>query len=135
MFNEWTGIGRVVRDPELRYTPSGVPVANFSLAVDRDFKNADGRYDTDFLDCVAWRKPAEILGEHATKGRLLAITGSLQKRSYDAQDGTKRTVVEVQVTGFKFLDASSKSHEEAPASAEVIPVPDDGMLALDDVPF
>ena len=111
-------IGRLTRDPELRYVPSGQPVANFTLAVDRPFKNSQGERDTDFIDIVAWRKSAELATQHLSKGRLVAVEGRLQIRSYEAQDGTRRKGAEVVTDRIQFLDrknASSARTEESGA--------------------
>jgi single-strand DNA-binding protein len=107
-------IGRLTRDPELRYVPSGQPVAQFSLAVDRPFTNQAGERDTDFIDIVAWRKLAEQVSQHLTKGRLVAVEGRLQIRSYETQDGQKRKVAEVVADGVRFLDRKATG---APAGA------------------
>jgi single-strand DNA-binding protein len=97
-------IGRLTRDPELRYVPSGHPVASFTLAVDRPFANQQGERETDFIDIVAWRKLAEQVSQHLSKGRLVAVEGRLQIRSYETQDGQKRRVAEVVADGVRFLD-------------------------------
>lgn len=104
MLNRIILIGRLTRDPELRYVPSGHPVASFTLAVDRPFANQQGERDTDFIDIVAWRKLAEQASQHLSKGRLVAVEGRLQIRSYETQDGQKRRVSEVVADGIRFLD-------------------------------
>lgn len=104
MLNRIILIGRLTRDPELRYVPSGHPVASFTLAVDRPFANQQGERDTDFIDIVAWRKLAEQASQHLSKGRLVAVEGRLQIRSYETQDGQKRRVAEVVADGIRFLD-------------------------------
>ena len=82
-------IGNLTRDPEMRSTQSGVPVCNFSIAVNRRFRNAQtGQQETDFLNIVAWRQLAELCGRYLTKGRKVAVTGSIQTRTYEAQDGS-----------------------------------------------
>jgi len=136
MFNEWTGIGRLVEDPEMRYTPAQVPVTDLRIAVDRKFKDSTGKRGTDFVRAVAWRKAAEVLGQHGQKGRLIMLQGSLEKRTYEAADGQRRTVVELQVRDFEFLD----SKREGPSPASSLPdvessIPDDGILQDEDVPF
>jgi single-strand DNA-binding protein len=97
-------IGRLTRDPELRYTPSGVAVASFGLAVDRPFSNQAGERETDFIDIVVWRKLAETVSGHLQKGRLVAVQGRLQIRSYETQDGQKRKAAEVVADDVRFLD-------------------------------
>ncbi|MDR7418930.1 MAG: single-stranded DNA-binding protein [Armatimonadota bacterium] len=104
MLNRIILIGRLTRDPELRYVPSGHPVASFTLAVDRPFANQQGERETDFIDIVAWRKLAEQVSQHLSKGRLVAVEGRLQIRSYETQDGQKRKVSEVVADGVRFLD-------------------------------
>jgi len=113
-------IGRLTRDPELRYVPSGQPVANFTLAVDRPFKNGQGERETDFIGVVAWRKSAELVTQYLSKGRLVAVEGRLQIRSYEAQDGAKRKVAEVITDRIQFLDRKNGSgpRAEEPAAVE-----------------
>lgn len=104
MLNRIVLIGRLTRDPELRYTPSGVAVASFSLAVDRPFANQQGERETDFIDIVVWRKLAETVSGHLQKGRLVAVQGRLQIRSYETQDGQRRKAAEVVADDVRFLD-------------------------------
>jgi single-strand DNA-binding protein len=94
----------LTQDPELRYTPNGVAVANFSLAVERPFSNKDGEKDVDFIDIVVWRKQAENCANHLGKGRLVAVEGRLQIRSYETNEGQKRRVSEVVANNVRFLD-------------------------------
>jgi len=112
-------IGRLTRDPELRYVPSGQPVANFTLAVDRSFKNSQGERETDFIDIVAWRKSAELATQYLSKGRLVAVEGRLQVRSYEAQDGARRKVAEVVTDRIQFLDRKNGSGPRAEESVAV----------------
>ncbi|OLZ09300.1 single-stranded DNA-binding protein [Sulfobacillus thermosulfidooxidans] len=134
MLNRIILIGRLTRDPELRYTPQGVPVASFTLAVDRPFANQQGQREADFIDCVAWRKLGETVGNHLTKGRLIALEGRLQIRSYEAQDGSKRRVAEVIADSVRFLDRP-KDGQGSPSN----PMPDvamtDDVAFPDDLPF
>ncbi len=132
MLNRIILIGRLTRDPELRYVPSGHPVASFTLAVDRSFVNQQGERGTDFIDIVAWRKLAEQVTQHLSKGRLVAVEGRLQIRSYETQDGQKRKVAEVVADGVRFLDRKTAGPQaDAPAQdAEMEPA--DGES---DVPF
>ena len=81
MYNRIILIGRLTRDPELRYVPSGAPVASFTLAVDRPFRDQQGNRETDFIDIVAWRKLAEQVSQYMSKGRMVAVEGRLQIRS------------------------------------------------------
>ena len=104
MLNRVVLIGRLVRDPELRYTPSGAAVANFTIAVDRQFTTKQGTKETDFIDIVTWQKLAETVANNLGKGRLVAIEGRLQVRSYETQEGQKRKVAEVVADNVRFLD-------------------------------
>ena len=105
-------IGRLTRDPEVRYTQSGIAVCTFTLAVDRRFakKDAnDGRPTADFIPIVCWRKLAEICGNNLVKGRRIGVEGSMQVRTYDAQDGSKRYVTEVVADEVEFLDSRNEN--------------------------
>lgn len=106
MLNVIVLIGRLTRDPELRYTPSGVPVVNFTLAVDRPFTNQQGEREADFIDVVGWRRLAETVAQYMQKGRLVAVKGRLQIRSYETQDGQRRRAAEVVAEDVRFLDRS-----------------------------
>lgn len=104
MLNKVILIGRLTKDPELRYTPNGVAVATFTIAVDRGFTNQQGQKEVDFIRIVVWKKMAEIVANNLGKGRLVAIEGRLQIRNYDTPDGQKRQVSEVVASNVKFLD-------------------------------
>jgi len=104
LLNKVILIGRLTREPELRYTGSGVPVANFSLAVDRPYANQQGERETDFIRVVVWRKLAEVCAKNLGKGRLVAVEGRLQISSYEAQDGSKRQATDVIAENVRFLD-------------------------------
>lgn len=133
MLNRIILIGRLTRDPELRYVPSGQPVASFTLAVDRPFVNQQGERGTDFIDIVAWRRLAEQVTQHLNKGRLVAVEGRLQIRSYETQDGQKRKVAEVVADAVRFLDRKGTGPQpEAPAAPEGAAESPEGE---DDVPF
>jgi len=125
LLNQIVLIGRLVRDPELRYTPSGVPVAGFALAVDRPFTNAQGQRETDFFDIVVWRKQAELAANHLQKGRLVAVQGRLQSRSYETQEGQRRKVYEIVADRVAFLDrkpaAADDMGSEVDAHDEKVP--------------
>jgi single-strand DNA-binding protein len=97
-------IGRLTRDPELRYTASGVALTSFSLAVDRNYVNQQGERGTDFIRITVWRKLAETCANHLSKGRLVAIEGRLQTRSYETPEGQKRQVTDVVADDVRFLD-------------------------------
>ena len=118
-------IGNLTRDPEMRSTSAGIPVCNFSIAVNRRFKNAQtGQQETDFFNIVAWRQLAELCGRYLAKGRKVAVCGSIQTRSYEAQDGSKRTAFDIVADEVEFL--SSANAGSAPSSdyhAAVSPAP------------
>lgn len=97
-------IGRLTQDPELRYTPNGVSVATFTLAVDRQFSNKQGERETDFINIVVWQKLAENCAKHLGKGRMVAVDGRLQIRSYDDNQGVRRKAAEVVANDVRFLD-------------------------------
>lgn len=109
MLNRVVLIGRLTRDPELRYTPNGVAVTTFSLAVDRDRKNAQGEKETDFINIVTWRQLAELCANYLSKGKLAAVDGRLQIRSYEGQDGQRRTIAEVVADNVRFLSPKDSS--------------------------
>lgn len=104
MLNKVILIGRLTQDPELRYTPSGTPVTRFTLAVDRQFSNRQGERETDFINIVVWQKLAETCANYLGKGRLVAVDGRLQVRSYDDNQGIRRKAAEVVANEVKFLD-------------------------------
>ena len=104
MINNVTLVGRLTRDPELRYTTSNVAVATFNMAVNRNFKGANGDREADFINCMIWRKPAELLSEWCKKGNLVGITGRIQTRSYDNQQGQRVYVTEVVAETFQLLE-------------------------------
>ena len=106
MLNHITIMGRLVRDPELRRTGSGVAVASFTVAVDRDFGGRDGgEKETDFIDCVAWRQTGEFVSKYFTKGRMIVVSGRLQIRSWNDKDGNKRRTAEVVAENCYFGDS------------------------------
>ena len=103
MLNRVVLIGRLTRDPELRYTQSGVAIANFTLAIDRRFKNAQGEKETDFIPCVVFRQLAELCANYLAKGRLAAVDGRIQVSTYNDKDGQKRWTTEVIAEDVRFL--------------------------------
>lgn len=106
-------IGRLTADPDLRYTGSGVAVANFTLAINRPFKQ-DGEYQTDFINCVTWRKQAENLASYVKKGHQVAVEGMIQTRSYEGKDGKRVYVTEVMAESIQFLESKSKQNGQQP---------------------
>lgn len=105
MINNLTLVGRLTKDPDLKYTGNGTAVATFTLAVNRNFTSADGTREVDFINCVIWRKPAETLANYARKGTLLGVTGRIQTRSYDNQQGQRVYVTEVVADNFQLLES------------------------------
>jgi len=103
-------IGRLTRDPELRYTGSNIPVATFTLAVNRPFSNQQGEREADFINIVVWRKQAENVKNYLTQGSQAAVEGRLQTRSYDDQNGQKRYVTEVVADNVEFLGSKNSSN-------------------------
>ncbi|MCO1601445.1 MULTISPECIES: single-stranded DNA-binding protein [Desulfosporosinus] len=116
MLNRVVLIGRLTKDPELRYTPTGVAVANFTLAIDRNYKNAQGERDTDFINCVVYRQLAELCANYLAKGKLAAVDGRIQVRSYTGQDGQKRWVTEVIAEDVRFLSPKDGGSTESKSS-------------------
>ncbi len=113
MLNKVILIGRLTRDPELRYTQNGVAVASFGLAVERPFSNQEGEREVDFINIVVWRKLAETCANNIGKGRLVAVDGRLQVRSYEDKEGQKRTASEVVANSVRFLDWPSEGSSTA----------------------
>ena len=107
MLNSVCLVGRLTSDPELRYTPSNQAVATFTLAVNRNFKNQAGEREADFINCVIWRQQAENLANWAKKGALIGVTGRIQTRSYDNQQGQRVYVTEVVAESFQLLESRS----------------------------
>ena len=118
MLNHITIMGRFVRDPELRRTGSGIAVASFTLAVDRDFKsNGGGEKEVDFIDCIAWRQAGEFVSKYFTRGRMAVVSGRLQIRSWTDKDGNKRRTAEVVADNVYFADSKSDSTSAAPQAS------------------
>ncbi|MCL6612571.1 MAG: single-stranded DNA-binding protein [Peptococcaceae bacterium] len=109
MYNKIILIGRLTADPELRFTPSGVPVSRFTLAVNRTFSNKQGERETDFIDVVLWRGLAETCANNLKKGYMVAVDGRLQIRSYDDSQGIRRKAAEVVAENVRFLDRGRDS--------------------------
>ena len=110
-------IGRLTRDPELRYTTSNIATATFSIAVNRNFTNQNGEREADFINIVVWRKQAENVKNYLTKGSQVAIDGRIQTRTYDGQDGQKRYVTEVVADNVQFLDTRNSSVQANPSTS------------------
>lgn len=105
MINNITLVGRLTKDPDLKYTGNGTAVATFTLAVNRNFTNQSGEREADFINCVIWRKPAETLANYAKKGVLIGVTGRIQTRSYDNQQGQKVYFTELIADNFQLLES------------------------------
>ena len=115
MLNHITIMGRLVRDPELRRTGSGIAVTSFTVAVDRDFGGRDGgEKETDFIDCVAWRQTGEFVSKYFTKGSMIVVSGRLQIRNWNDKDGTKRRSAEV-VADNVYIGESKRSSDAGSA--------------------
>lgn len=129
MLNKWIGMGRLTRSPDVRNTQSGVSVASFTIACDRDYKGTDGERETDFIDVVAWRQRAEFAGKYLEKGRMVVIEGRWQMRDYTDRDGNKRRAWEVLADNIYFADSKRADGGNAPAA----PAPAPGEFAeIDD---
>ena len=138
MINNVVLVGRLTRDPELRYTPSNVAVATFSLAVNRNFKNQAGDYEADFISCIMWRQQAENFANWLKKGALVGITGRIQTRSYDNQQGQRVYVTEVVAESFQILEKKDNAVNNASMENQIPPSfgktnPMD--ISDDDLPF
>lgn len=116
MINNVVLVGRLTRDPDLRYTSSGVAVATFSLAVNRNFTSQNGERETDFINCVIWRKPAETLANYARKGTLIGLTGRIQTRNYENQQGQRVYVTEVVADNFQLLESKAVNDQRRQAA-------------------
>lgn len=136
MINSVTLVGRMTDDAELRYTPSNQAVATFSLAVNRNFKSQNGEREADFINCVIWRQQAENLANWAKKGALIGITGRIQTRSYENQQGQRIYVTEVVADSFQLLESrkeretgQSQGHSQPDFSrqAEPFSIDDDSL--------
>ena len=138
MINNVVLIGRLTRDAELRYTPSNIAVATFNLAVNRNFKNQAGDYEADFISCIMWRQQAENFANWVKKGNLVGITGRIQTRSYDNQQGQRVYVTEVVAESFKILEKKDNAANNASMENQIPPSfektnPMD--ISDDDLPF
>lgn len=111
MINNVVLVGRLTKDPDLRYTASGTGVATFTLAVNRNFTNQDGNRKADFINCVIWRKSAETLANYARKGTLLGVTGRIQTRNYENQQGQRVYVTEVVADNFQLMESRSDNEK------------------------
>lgn len=127
-------IGRLTKDPELRYTPSNVATASFTLAVNRNFKNQAGERDADFINCVMWRQSAENLANWCRKGQQIGITGRIQTRNYENQQGQRVYVTEVVAESFQVLEKWDNG-ANADSLANQMPPSYGQTISDDDLPF
>lgn len=139
MLNKIILIGRLVKEPELRYTPNGAAVARFTLAVDRPFANRQGEREADFIDIVVWQKQAEVCAQYLGKGRLVAVEGRLQIRSYDDSQGIRRKAAEVVADQVRFLDRPREGQAAAGPEGHDFGLAESGYSEVnfseDDIPF
>ena len=138
--NEVTIIGRIATDIELRTTQNGIAHASFKVAVDRKYKGQDGKKISDFLQVAAWRQSAEFVSKYGNKGDRVAVHGSIQSRSYDAQDGTKRYITEIVSDNIELFGSSKRESENnaGTASKAKATSANDGFVEVDetdDLPF
>lgn len=132
MLNHITIMGRLVRDPELRQTNSGISVLSFTLAVDRDYSPKDGEKETDFIDCTAWRNTADFISKYFSKGRMAVVSGRLQIRQWKDKEGNNRRSAEVVADSCYFGDSKKDGNTSATAAPDYVPpvAPDANDYAL-----
>ena len=132
MLNHITIMGRLTRDPELRYTQAQTPVASFTLAVDRDYKQNGADRETDFIDVVAWRQTGEFVSKYFTKGSMAVVSGRLQMRDWTDRDGNRRKSAEVVADNVYFGESKGTSEKPGKKGASVF-----AQLEVDDgdLPF
>lgn len=135
MINHITLMGRLVRDPELRHTQSGIPVCSFAIACERDYKDASGEKQTDFIDVVAWRNTAEFVAKYFAKGRMAVVDGRLQLRDWVDREGGKRRSAEVLAHSVNFGDSRPRAADGAPQYAAAAAAPDYEYGADGELPF
>lgn len=112
MINHVTLVGRLTRDPELKYLSDGSPVANITLAVSRNFRNAAGEIDTDFVNCTIWRKTAENTANYCRKGSIIGVTGRIQTRNYESTEGKRVYITEVVADSVRFMSGKPRELAE-----------------------
>lgn len=137
MLNRVVLIGRLTKDPELRYTPTGTATTSFTLAVERPFKNQSGENEADFIQIVTWRKLAETCANYLAKGRLTAVEGRVQTRNYENNEGRRIYITEIVADNVRFLE-SAKRDDRQTNQQSTDPFADDGQpidINTDDLPF
>ncbi|RSD27075.1 single-stranded DNA-binding protein [Mesobacillus subterraneus] len=132
MINQVTLVGRLTKDPDLRWTPDGKAVSNITLAVNRHYKNASGEIDADFVHCILWGKTAENTSNYCKKGSVLGVTGRIQTRHYDNQEGKRVYVTEVVAEGVRFLSSKPAGSRE---TNQQQPVPQAPPPQREELPF
>ncbi|EKD7143302.1 single-stranded DNA-binding protein [Listeria innocua] len=149
MMNRVVLVGRLTKDPELRYTPNGVAVATFTLAINRTFTNQAGEREADFINCVVWRKPAENVANYLRIGSLAGVDGRVQTRNYEGNDGKRVYVTEIVAESVQFLEPRNKGQRQGEQSTTISnipaatdsgyrePLPEKGPIEItdDDLPF
>lgn len=140
MINSANITGRLTRDVDMKYTSGGVAIANFTLAVDRSFRSASGERETDFINCVAFRKTAETMANHLRKGSLIGVTGRIQTRNYENNAGQKVYVTEIVAENFAFLESKKEQQSNRNTYSDGSPDPfaksgDPIEISDDDLPF
>lgn len=111
--NKWCGIGRMTKDPEVKLTQNQTQFCNFTIAVDRRFKDKDGNRQADFISCVAWQKTAAFIQKYFKKGSRIGIVGSIQTRTFEDQNGQKRYITEVLVEEAEFVESNNKEETKS----------------------
>lgn len=140
MLNHSVIQGRLTADPNLTSTQSGVSVVRFTVASDSDYKTADGQKNTNFINCIAWRKTAEIISQYLGKGRMIVVEGELTSRNYTDKNGNNRTAYEIVVDRFHFCDSKKdgqSSGQQTGGTDGFMPVDEDGFASIqdEDLPF
>ncbi|MDQ0215399.1 single-strand DNA-binding protein [Oikeobacillus pervagus] len=152
MMNRVVLVGRLTKDPELRYTPNGIAVASFTLACNRNYTNQQGEREADFINCVVWRRPAENVANFLKKGSLAGVDGRIQTRNYEGQDGRRVYVTEVLAESVQFLEprnasagnsrrddsgmfGGSQRHQDNPFSQNQQDRNNNGFTRIDEDPF
>ena len=132
MINQVTLVGRLTRDPELKWTPDGKAVANVTLAVNRHYKNPNGEFDADFVNCTLWKKTAENTAQYCKRGSVIGVTGRIQTRNYENQEGRRVYVTEVVAEGVRFLGAkqNKENFDQRESSQSFAPA-----LEREELPF
>lgn len=137
--NKWCGVGRLTKDPEIKLTSNQTKFCQFTLAVDRRFKDQNGQRQADFINCLAWRQTAEFIAKYFKKGNRIGVVGSIQTRSYDDQNGQKRFITEVVVDEAEFVESTNKADDtekkETEAPVEIEPNTDEVMTEGGQLPF